>query len=79
MCNKISLHTNIPQEFGLKAVIYYIIEYRNQIIFSKKSILEEAKFMLKNNKFIFLEEMFNQTKCTAMGTKLALPYANLFV
>ena len=35
--------------------------------------------MLKNNKFIFLEEMFNQTKGTAMGTKLALPYANLFV
>ena len=80
-CDIVSLHTNIPHERGLRALFYYITKYRYliPIRFSKEFILEAAEFVLKNNNFILLEEMFNQAMGTAMGTKFAPPYANLSV
>ena len=81
ICDIVSLYTNIPHELGLRALLYYITKYRNliPIRFSEEFILEAAEFGLKNNNFILLEEMFNQVMCTAMGTKFALPRANLSV
>ena len=60
-CDIVSLYTNIPHKLGLRALLYYIIKYRNpiQIRFSEEFILEAAEFMLKNNNFIWLEEIFN--------------------
>ena len=81
MCDIVSLYTNIPLELGLRALLYYIIKQRNliPIKFSKILILETAGFVLKNNNFIVLEEMFDKVMGTTMGTKLAPPYANLSV
>ena len=80
-CDIVSLYTYIPQELGLRALLYYITKYRYliRIRFSKEFILEVAEFVLKNNNFILLEEMFNQVMGTAMGTKFAPPYSNFSV
>ena len=81
-CDIVSLYTNIPLELGLRVLLYYITKYRNliPIRFSKDIIiLEAAEFVLKNNNFILLEEMFNQVMGTTMGRKFAPPYANLSV
>ena len=80
-CDIVSLYTVIPHELGLRALLYYITKYRYliPIRFSKEFILEAAEFVLKNNNFILLEEMFNQVMGTTMGTKFASLYANLSV
>ena len=80
-CDIVSLYTNIPLELGLRALLYYVTKYRYliPIRFSKEFILEAAEFVLKNNNFILLEEMFNQVMGTTMGTKVAPLYANLSV
>ena len=80
-CDIISLYTNIPHDLGLRALNYYIDKYRYVIPsrFTKDFILEATEFVLKNNNFIFLEQMYNQVIGTAMGTKFGPPYANLSI
>ena len=74
ICDIVNLYTNILPELGLRALFYYMIKYRNliPIRFSKQFILEAAEFVLKNNNFILLEEIFNQVIGTAMTTILLL-------
>ena len=47
-CDIASLYTNIPDELGLRALLYYIAKYRNLIPvrFREQFILEAAKFLI---------------------------------
>ena len=74
-----SLYTNIPHDFGLTAVKYWIEEKRNQINsrFDTDFVLEAIKIVLEENTFFFDGNRYRQIKGTAMGTKVAPTYANL--
>ena len=78
-CDVVSLYTSVPHDLGLKAFSYWIGKRRNLIPerFTKAFILEAASFVLSNNNFQFDIYMFLQLLGTAMGTKLAPPYACL--
>ena len=77
----VSLYTNIPHELGIEAVGYYIDNNPDLIPerFSKEFIIQSLLFVLRNNNFIFDGKLYHQITGTAMGTKLAPPYANLSV
>ena len=77
----VSLYTNIPHKLGLEAVEYYIDKHRNKIPkrFTKEFILESIKFVLTNNNFFFDGICRHQEEGTAMGSKMAPPYANLSI
>ena len=73
----VSLYTNIPVE----AVSYYFDKYRDKIPrrFTKEFMIESILFILNNNNFFFDKICSHQKEGTAMGTKVALPYACLSV
>ena len=77
-----SLYTNIPHDEGISAIIKAIDKHRdltpkytpdNEVI---KLILS---FILKHNQFDFMDKHYKQIQGTAMGTKMAPPYANIFM
>ena len=69
-----SLYTNITHEDGLRAL-------RNRLPNNELTtcIIGFTKFILEYNYFRFNQDMFLQIKGTAMGTKMAPQYANLFM
>ena len=75
----VSLYTNIPHEFGLEALDYYLTNYPEDLNpkFNKNFVLEAADFILKNNICFFDKVYYLQIKGTAMGTIFAPTYANL--
>ena len=77
----VSLYTNIPHKLGLEAVEYYIDKHRSRIPkrFTKQFILESINFVLTNNNFFFDGICRHQEEGTAMGSKMAPPYANLSI
>ena len=80
-CDIVSLYTNITHNLGLKALEYWINKKRNLIPvrFTTQFILDSVLFVLRNNNFLFDSRMYNQLIGTAMGTKLAPPYACLAI
>ena len=73
----VSLYTNIPHEDGIKA-----IHNRAKEIYPEtevKIIAELAGIVLKNNTFQFNNNWYIQKQGTAMGTKMAPAYANIFM
>lgn len=76
-----SLYTNITHELGVEAITYWLNRYRDLVPtrFTNSFIIESLEFVLKNNNFIFDDTYYQQTDGTAMGTKLAPPYACLTV
>ena len=77
-----SLYTNIPHEDGINACIYFVNKYRNELpkFVPNTTILKTLlKFVLENNYFLFDNILYKQLFGTAMGTKMAPPYANLFL
>ena len=77
----VSLYTNIPHKLGLEAVEYYVDKHRSRIPkrFTKQFILEGINFVLTNNNFFFDGICRHQEDGTAMGSKMAPPYANLSI
>ena len=77
----VSLYTNIPHKLGLEAIEYYIDKFRDKIPkrFTKQFILESIEFVLTNNNFFFDGICRHQEDGTAMGSKMAPPYANLSI
>nr|XP_054774674.1 uncharacterized protein LOC129282841 [Lytechinus pictus] len=74
-----SLYTNIPHEDGIQAQRSFLrrqSEYSNSEIDDLASLSE---FILKHNYIKFDDEYFLQKKGTAMGTKMAPAYANIFM
>ncbi|XP_057312038.1 uncharacterized protein LOC130650523 [Hydractinia symbiolongicarpus] len=77
-----SLYTNIPHQEGVDACIHFIRKYRNTLPSftpNEHVIRTLFSFILENNYFMFLNEIYLQLLGTAMGTKVAPPYASLFL
>ena len=76
----VGLYPNIPQDEGLKAFEEYISDkkYRDQNMPSS-FLITLLKFVLQYNTFIFNNKWFTQQFGTAIGTKVAPTYANLFM
>lgn len=76
-----SLYTSITHDLGVEAIQYWINKHRNLIPsrFNNDFIIHSLLFVLKNNNFTFDDVYYHQNNGTAMGTKLAPPYACLVV
>ena len=74
-----SLYTNIPNHEGMTAVYRMMREkgYDGQV--SLRSLTKLLEFVLHMNNFTFNEVNYLQCGGTAMGTRLAPSYANLFM
>ncbi|XP_057297959.1 uncharacterized protein LOC130628918 [Hydractinia symbiolongicarpus] len=77
-----ALYTNIPHDEGIKAVLDFIKQFRNEM---PKYTPPNHVFhtllhlILKNSFFKFMTSFYHQIKGTSMGTRMAPPYANLFM
>ena len=77
-----SLYTNIPHEEGMDIILNSLNTHRH--ILPKNTpnnaiIRNFLHFILKDNYFDFLNKHYLQIQGTAMGTKMAPPYANIFM
>ena len=76
-----SLYTNIPQEEGIQTVCKaYASFYQNKSPIPTP-LLEQAllRLILQENSFEFNGKNYLQTHGTAMGTKMAVSFANIFM
>ena len=74
-----SLYTNIPNMEGLVSIARSLIKHQPDFKLKYKTILELLKLVLHKNNFQFNGEHYLQIGRTAMGTKVAPSYANLFM
>ena len=74
----VGLYPSIPHEEGLSA-IKNALDGRQKKEVSTESLCELAEIVLKNNIFEFNEKTYRQLRGTAIGTKMAPPYAILFL
>lgn len=73
-----SLYTSIPHEDGLEAIHTALTDHPSPHI-DADTATYLARMVLENNSFAFNDEYFLQTQGTAMGTKMAPTYANIFM
>ena len=75
-----SLYTNIPQEEG-KNTVYkaYQTFYGENTPIPTQSLRRILKLILQENSFEFNGKNYLQTHGTAMGTKMAVAFANIFM
>ena len=73
-----SLYTNIPHHEGMSACVS-ALNASNQSRPSVSHIKELMSHILMKNNFTFSDRHFLQVQGTAMGTKMAPSYANLFM
>ena len=73
-----SLYTNIPNEEGISAceAAFKPIQGKTP---TKKDLGELMRLILKNNNLVFGDQHYLQIHGTAMGTKMAPSFANLFM
>ena len=74
----VGLYPSIPHDEGLKAM-RVALDKRAKKDVSTDSLCELAEIVLKNNIFEFDEKTYRQLRGTAIGTKMAPPYAILFL
>ena len=75
-----SLYTNIPNQEGISAASHYLTLARDPMENpTNYSILKLLELVLTTNNFQFDNKHFLQIGGTAMGTKLAPSFANLFM
>ena len=74
-----SLYTNIPNQEGLIAIARTLIREKPVFNLQYNSLLELLKIVLHKNNFQFNGKHYLQIGGTAMGTKVAPSYANLFM
>ena len=75
-----SLYTNIPQEEGIATVCRaYEHFYRNNPPIPTQYLKEMLSLILKENSFQFNGRNYLQIHDTAMGTKMAVAFANIFM
>ena len=76
-----SLYTNIPQEEGITTVCKaYQDFYKNHLPIPTKFLRRMLCLILKENSFHFFNRRhYLQTHGTAMGTKMAVTFANIFM
>ena len=74
------LYTNIPQEEGIDIVcIAYDNFLKSNPPIPTKYLREMLRLILKENSFQFNERHYLQTHGTAVGTKTAVSFANIFM
>ena len=75
-----NLYTNIPQEEGIHIVCTaYDNFHKNNPPIPTKYLREMLRLILKENSFQFSGRHYLQTHGTAMGTKTAVSFANIFM
>ena len=78
-----SLYTNIPHEEGIQSALHFLSSLKESCKYPEQpnpEVLGELmNLVLKNNVFEFNEQFYLQIQGTAMGTKMAPAYANLFM
>jgi len=75
-----SLYTNIPQEEGITTVCNaYETFHKNSPPIPTRFVREMLQLILKENSFQFNGKNYLQTHGTAMGTKVAVAFANIFM
>ena len=74
----VGLYPNIPHDEGLEALRRTLNERSNPVI-PTDHIVDLAELVLKNNNFEFEGSHFLQKRGTAIGTRMAPAYANLFM
>ena len=74
----VGLYLNIPHKEGLEAIRKTLDRREDQTI-STDSLIVLAECILKNNIFEYNMRYFKQLNGTEIGTKLASPYAILFM
>ena len=75
-----SLYTNIPHNEGTQAIKKFLAIHRDTNVLPHNSyIIELLEVVLTNTYFDFNAKHYHQKSGTAMGTKLAPSYANLFI
>ena len=75
----VSLYTNIPHEEGIKAVEKAAMVMGNKSLVRPKVLAKLTEIVLCNNTLQFAGENYLQIQGTAMGTKMAPAYANIFM
>ena len=73
-----SLYTNIPHEDGIEAC-REVWEQRTHKSPPTETLIELLTLVLKSNNFEFNGQNYLQVQGTAMGTKMAPSYANIFM
>ena len=75
-----SLYTNIPQEEGINIVCTaYETFYKETPPIPKRLVGKAPRLILQENSFQFNKRNYLQTHGTAMGTKMAVAFANIFM
>ena len=75
-----SLYTNIPQEEGVETVCKTYDSFYKTALPSLHSILKERlNLSFKRTHSSLMEKNYLQTHGTAMGTKMAVAFANIFM
>ena len=75
-----SLYTNIPQEGGIKTICKAYESFcKNNTPIPAHSLAGLLRLILQENSFQFKEKNYLQTRGTAMGTKVAVSFANIFL
>ena len=75
-----SLYTNIPHSEGKAAAVDYLSTNTSDPVQPEPEVIGELiSLVLENNVFEFNDKHYLQTQGTAMGTKMAPAYANLFM
>ena len=73
-----SLYTNIPHNEGIEACRHFLNTRQNKSL-PTESICDLIRMILTMNNFSFNNEHYLQVHGTAMGTRMAPSYANLFM
>jgi hypothetical protein len=74
-----SLYTSIPNAHGLSAIEHFLQTRPKGSLPTTHFIVSLAQFILEKNYFQFKDKFYLQTSGTAMGTKMAPSYANLYM
>ncbi|XP_047141171.1 uncharacterized protein LOC124816160 [Hydra vulgaris] len=83
----VSLYTNIPHDDGIRAVSNFLnnnwklLKLPNNLppIIPTNHFCDLLKLILENSSFMFGSRSFHQKFGTSMGTRMAPPYANIFM
>ena len=75
-----SFYTNIPQEQGMQ-IVYAVYDkfYKSNPPISTRCLREMPRLILEDNSFKFTNKLYPQRHGTAMGTKAAVAFANIFM
>lgn len=77
-----SLYLNIPHKEGINAVLnrlYRTKESADQMAIPPGTMADLLGIVLEQNYFQFADRIYHQIQGTAMGTKMAPSYANIFM